>query len=251
MPQVSSQVIGQVSLLPFRSGWVIGWVIHLLSWCIGWVTTLPLILQSSMVSFLISVLANEDLLKLVLECLELMISAWKRDHPSDNEDDTGWVVQWGWGGGPGCCMWGVQTRVCWSCSCTGRVPAAALVEPHPAGDKGVVKKRSLKWVKQQVSALLCGEDLPEGAQAREVAEVPFQVPAVPRETKDCLVCQQSFKHTTVHMGVHRGEKYPCDKCVKVLGSKDMWTRHTSTCVWGCKVACSDCGKQYASSQGMK
>ena len=40
-----------------------------------------------MVSFLISVLANEDLLKSVLECLALMVSSWKKDHPSDTEDD--------------------------------------------------------------------------------------------------------------------------------------------------------------------
>ena len=39
-----------------------------------------------MVSFLISVLANEDLLKLVLECSDLVVSMWKRDHPSDTED---------------------------------------------------------------------------------------------------------------------------------------------------------------------
>ena len=105
-----------------------------------------------------------------------------------------------------------------------------------------------------MSALLHGEDLPEGAQAREVAEVPYQVPAVPREAKDCLVCQQSFKthhRLMVHMGVHRGEKYPCDKCGKVLASKKMWSRHTSACVRGHRVACPDCGKQYASSQGMK
>ena len=54
-----------------------------------------------------------------------------------------------------------------------------------------------------MSALLCGEDLPKGAQAREVAEVPYQIPAVPREAKDCPVCQQSFKThhcLMVHMG---------------------------------------------------
>ena len=56
-----------------------------------------------------------------------------------------------------------------------------------------------------MSALLCGEDLPEGAQARKVAEVPYQIPAVPREAKDCPVCQQSFvthHRLMVHMGVH-------------------------------------------------
>ena len=53
------------------------------------------------------------------------------------------------------------------------------------------------------------------------------------------------------MGVHQGEKYPCYKCGKVLASKKMWSRHTSASIQGHRVACPDCSKQYASSQGMK
>ena len=41
-----------------------------------------------MVSFLASVLADEDLLKSVLECLDLVVSSWKRDHPSDTKDNV-------------------------------------------------------------------------------------------------------------------------------------------------------------------
>ena len=103
-----------------------------------------------------------------------------------------------------------------------------------------------------MSILLCGEDLPEGTQAREVAEVPYQIPAVPREAKDCPVCQQSFKthhHLMVHMEVHRGEKFPCNKCGKVLDNR-IHARHTASCVQGKKVECPDCGKQYVSTQGL-
>ena len=74
------------------------------------------------------------------------------------------------------------------------------------------------------------------------------------KSKDCPLCQQSFKThhwLMVHMGVHQDEKYPCTKCGKVLANKKMWKRCTSDCVQGKKVACPDCGKQYASSQGMK
>ena len=65
----------------------------------------------------------------------------------------------------------------------------AVPEPQPAlapaplqvtADEVVVKKRALKRMKQQVSALLWGEDLPGGDQARETAEVPYDVPLVPR-----------------------------------------------------------------------
>ena len=69
---------------------------------------------------------------------------------------------------------------------------------QPSADEVLVKKRALKWVKQQVSALCSSlwEDLSEGAQAREVAEVPNQLPAIPREAKDCLCGSSPLKSTT-------------------------------------------------------
>ena len=107
----------------------------------------------------------------------------------------------------------------------------AVPEPQPAlapaplqvtADEVVVKKRVLKRMKQQVSALLRGEDLPGGDQAREPAEVPYEVPAVPRGETSCPVCKLVFKthhRAQVHMGVHRGKKFPCGKCGKVLASR--------------------------------
>ena len=82
------------------------------------------------------------------------------------------------------------------CGSGSHAPVSSESSPVADADEVLVKKRALKWVKQQVSALLHGEDLPEGTQAREVAEVPYQIPAVPSEGKDCPVCQQSFKTTT-------------------------------------------------------
>ena len=122
----------------------------------------------------------------------------------------------------------------------GETVAPTLAAPQPAQDEVVVKKRALKRVKQQVSALIRGEDLPEGAQAREIAEVPYQIPAVSRDAKVCPICQMTFKthhRLMVHMGVHRGEKFPCDKCSKVLATRKMFRVHTKACVQGKKVAC--------------
>ena len=210
--------------------------------------SVPLILLC-VFSLVISVLADEDLLKSVLECSVLMVSHWKVDHQLDTEEDVTVGISSedeaeDLEPAPGVAR----------CRSGGHAPTPP--EPHPAAEdnKVVVKERALKWVKQQVSALLHVEDLPEGAQAREVTEVPYQIPAIPREGKDCPVCQQSFKthhHLMVHMGVHRGEEYPCTRCGKVLTKRKMWSRHTMSCVKGHKVSCPDCGKQYASTQGMK
>ena len=168
------------------------------------------------------------LLKSVLECLVLKVSRWKVDHHSDTKDDE--VVGLssedeakGLPAAPGV----ARHRF------GGPAPVPVPPEPHLAEDEVVVKKRALKWVKQQVSALLHGEDLPEGAQAREVAEIPYQIPAVTRDRKDCPVCQKSFKNHNllmVHMGVHCGEKFPCSKCGKVLATSQMWMEHTKACV---------------------
>ena len=160
----------------------------------------------------------------------LKVSRWKVDHHNDTEDDR--IV-------------GLSsedkaedlpaTPGVARCRFGGPAPVPVLVppEPHLTEDKVVVKKRALKWVKQQVSALLSGEDFPEGAQAREVAEILYQIPAVARDRKDCLVCGKSFKthhHLMVHMGVHYGEKFPCSKCGKVLATRWMWMEHTKACV---------------------
>ena len=184
------------------------------------------------------------------ECSKLKESWWKILHPSNTEDDcavglssedeaeglepTPGVSRHSFGGPP--------------------TPEAqpALVPPQlqVAEDEVVVKKRALKRVKQQVSALLHGEDLPEGAQAREVTEVPYEVPAVSRGETTCPVCRQVFKShhcTMVHMGVHRGEKFPCSKCGKVLATKRTWTEHTQACVQGNWVAYPVCRQEYASA----
>ena len=164
----------------------------------------------------------------MLECSVMKMSRWKVDHHSDTEDDkhVGLSSEDEADGLP------ATSRV--ARHRFGRpAPVPVPQEPHLAEDEVVVKKRALKRVKQQVSALLCGEDLPEGAQAREVAEVPYQIPAITRDRKDCPVCEKSFKthhHLMVHMGVHRGEKFPCSKCGKVLATRRMWTEHTKACV---------------------
>ena len=202
--------------------------------------------------FLLSVLADSSLLKSVLECSPLKASSWKDHHPSDMEDEVAVGLSSedeaeGLDAVPGVSHHSFSGPA-------RELVATATAAPQPAQDEVVVKKRALKRVKQQVSALICGEDLPEGAQAREIAEVPYQIPSVSREAKVCPICQKAFKshhRLMVHMGVHRGEKFPCDKCGKVLATRKMYRVHTKACVQGKKVACPDCGQEFSSKQGMK
>ena len=120
-------------------------------------------------------IADADLMKSVLETSRLLTLPYKAEHPSDTEDghEVGLSSEdeaEGLPADPGMACRGVVTS-----------PAPAPV-PEPRGeDEVVMKKRALKRVKQQVGALLRGEDLLEGAQAREVAEVPYQLPPVPRD----------------------------------------------------------------------
>ena len=127
-------------------------------------------------------IADADLMKSVLEMSRLLTSPYKAEHPSDrldvglsSEDEVEGLPT-----DPGRACRGIAT---------GPSP-----NPEPTGgDEVVVKRRALRRVKQQVSALLRGEDLPEGAQARQAVEVPYQLPPVARDSKECPICQQVFK----------------------------------------------------------
>ena len=121
----------------------------------------------------------------------------------------------------------------------------------PTGGEVLVKKRALLHVKQQVSALMHGEDLPEGALARETAEVPYQLPTIARDATECPMCVRKFithHHLMKHMGVHCGKKFPCDKCGKVLASRKMLKFHQSSCVRGKQVSCPVGAKPYRLKQ---
>ena len=192
-------------------------------------------------------------MKSVWECTELKASCWKILHPSDTEDEPNVGISSedeaeGMEAAPGVARRG-----------SGR-PAVPEPQPAPApallqvtADEVVMKKRALKRMKQQVSALLRGEDLPGGDQARETAEVPYEVPAVPRGETSCPVCKRVFKthhRAQVHMGVHRGEKFPCGKCGKVLALRRYWAEHTQSCVHGKRATCPVCRKLFASAQTM-
>ena len=181
----------------------------------------------------------------------MKVSQWKILHPSDTEDERNVGIS------SKDKAEGLEVAAGVARHGSG-VPAAPEVQPAPApaqvqvaADEVVIKKRALKHMKQQVLALLWGEDLPEGAQAREIAEVPYEVPVVPRGETSCPVCKKVFKthhRVKVHMGVHWGEKFLCGKCGKVLATKRYWNEHTQSCVHGKRAKCPVCQKLFASAQ---
>ena len=121
-------------------------------------------------------IADADLLKSVLETSRLLTLPYKAEHPSDTEDRLNVGLS-------------SEDEVEGLPTDLGRAHRGIMTGPSPApkpteGAEVVVKRRALRRVKQQVSTLLRGEDLPEGAQAREVMEVPYQLPPVVRDSKE-------------------------------------------------------------------
>ena len=155
------------------------------------------------------------------------------DHPSNTEDDIT-VGMSSKDEVEGLAASPRVARHSFSGSAAAPTEVPALSEPHPAEDEVVVKKRALKWVKQQVSALLHGEDLLKGFQARQVAKVPHQIPAVPREAKDYLCVSAVLQDTPLVDGAHGSapgcKNYPCTKCGEGVGPQENVEKtHISLC----------------------
>ena len=103
----------------------------------------------------------QDLLRLVLQCSELMVLRWKVDHPSDTEDDiTVGLSSEDETGGLAASLGVARHSFGGPAATPTEVPAPS--EPNPAEDKVVVKKRALKWVKQQVQPFFMGRTFLRG-----------------------------------------------------------------------------------------
>ena len=194
--------------------------------------------------FSISVAADEDNVKDILLTSPLMVSWYKKEHPSDTEDegDVGLSLEdeaEGLGPEAGVGQRGQAARA-----------GPGRAAPTPVGEgEVIVKKWALRRVKQQVSSLLRGEDLPEGAKTHKVVEVPYQLPTVERDAMACPVCEKELPNhhkLMKHMGEHHGEKYPCSKCGKICTSRHMLWAHQPACIQGKCIQCPDCGKHYVS-----
>ena len=146
----------------------------------------------------ISVHADEDLEKYVLETLKLCCTMFKLKCPADTEDEalvgissedeaedmdldlaiTRWAVRQA----P---VLIVGTSGVLS---TEVMSMAAATGPIPGPEEVIMKKAALVTVQNQMAALVRGEDL----LAREVQDVPYVVPAVGGEDTKCPICHLVF-----------------------------------------------------------
>ena len=112
--------------------------------------------------------------------------------------------------------------------------AAAVVGPTPGLDEVIVKRAALVTMQKQMAALVRGEDVPQPG-TREVQDVPYVVLVVGREDTKCPICHLVFKtpyQLGKHMGVHKGEQFPCGNCSKLLASHSMLRDHQKGCIQG-------------------
>ena len=213
-------------------------------------------------SLCISVCADEDLEKYVLETSKLCCTMFKCKCPTDTEDEALVGISSGDEAedldlDPAITHQAVRQGTPAPIVGTSAVPSAAatVAGPTPGPDEVIVKKAALVTMQKQMSALVRGEDLPASQPgAREVLDVPYVVPAVGREDTRCPICHLVFKtpyQLRKHMDVHRREQFPCGNCSKLLASCHMLKDHQKGCIQGSKFNCEECGQEYVTKQGLR
>ena len=170
----------------------------------------------------ISVHADEDLEKYVLETLKLCCTMFKLKCPADTEDEALVGISSEDEAedldlDPAITHWAVRQAPAPIVGTSGVLSAeamsmAAATGPIPGPEEVIMKKAALVTVQKQMAALVRGEDLPASQPgAREVQDVPYVVPAVGGEDTKCPICHLVFMtpyQLREHMDVHRGSNSP-------------------------------------------
>ena len=208
----------------------------------------------------ISVHADEDLEKYVLETSKLCCTMFKLKCPADTEDEALVGISSedeaeDMDLDPAITHWAVRQAPVLIVGTSGVLSAevmstAAATGPIPGPEEVIMKKAALVTVQKQMAALVRGEDL----LARGVQDVPYVVPAVGGEDTKCPICHLVFMtphQLREHMDVHRGEQFSCGNCSKLLASHHMLKVHQKGCIQGSKFTCEWCGQEYATKQGLR
>ena len=245
-----------------------GQVAGLLVWLHEWLPCYMVLLFTWLTyqSLCISVHADEDLEKYVLETSRLCHTMFKCKCPADTKDEALVGISSEDEAedldlDPAITHWAVRQGAPAPIVGTSPVPsaevrsAAAVAGPTPGPEEVIMKKAALVTMQKQMAALVRGEDLPASQPgAREVQDMPYVVPAVGREDTKCPICHLVFKtpyQLRKHMDAHRGEQFPCGNCSKLLASCCMLRDHQKGCIQGSKFTCEECGQEYATKQGLR
>ena len=208
----------------------------------------------------ISVRADEDLEKYVLETSKLCCKMFKLKCPADTEDEALVGISSedeadDMDLDPAITHQAVRQAPVLIVGTSGVLSTevmlmAAATGPIPGPEKVIMKKAALVTVQKQMAALVRGEDL----LAREVQDVPHVVLAVGREDTKCPICHLVFMtpyRLREHMDVHREEQFLCGNCSKLLAIRRMLKAHQKGCIQGSKFICEECGQEYATKQGLR
>ena len=156
-------------------------------------------------SLCISVHADEDLEKYVLETLKLCCTMFKHKCLGDTEDEALVGISSEDEAedldlDPAIAHWAVRQGASGPIAGTSRVPLAevrsmaAAAGPTPGPEEVIMKKAALVTVQKQMAALVRSEDLLASQPGtREVQDVPYVVPAVGGEDTMCPICHLVFK----------------------------------------------------------
>ena len=184
-----------------------GHVAGLLVWSHEWSPCYMVLLfaWSTYQSLCISVHADEDLEKYVLETSKLCCTMFKCKCPADTEDEALVGISSEDGAedldlDPAIAHQAVRQGAPAPIVGTSAVPsaevrsAATVVCPTPGPEEVIIKKAALVTMQKQMAALVRGEDLPASQPgAREVQDVPYVVLVVGREDTKCPICHLVFK----------------------------------------------------------
>ena len=160
-----------------------------------------LLVWSTYQSLCISVCADEDLEKYVLETSKLCCTMFKCKCPADTEDEALVGISSEDEAedldlDPAITHWAVRQGAPAPIVGTSAVSSAAatVAGPTPGPDEVIVKKAALVTMQKQMAALMRGEDLPASQPGpREVQDVPYVVLAVGGEDTKCPICHLVFK----------------------------------------------------------
>ena len=211
----------------------------------------------------ISVRANRDLVKDVLTCQLLVASTYKDRYP-DNTDDPEAVgassedkVE-GMGEVLGISRRFQKPAPALPESSTAKSSSAApsdMTTPAVPEEEGTirVKRKDLRRAEGILKDILAGRRVRMSTGA-SYQDVPFEVPKVQAEERECQLCCQGFKSTRSlrhHMKTHTRETgWSCSHCGKILASRAMSDLHQRSCGQEKGHWCQECSKGYTTKQAL-